>query len=122
MFAIIRLYLKRKQREREMEEMQQMLAMDEAADMVGAEAELSPEERRRQEQRQAIEQMAKSAPGRYRTNAQSMVDRRVKGRREGIIYVWSKRVNAEAKSGHSVNFFGSRSVFPGFSAFKGRRN
>ena len=62
LFAIIRLYLKRKQREREMEEMQQMLAMDEAADMVGAEAELSPEERRRQEQRQAIEQMAKSRP------------------------------------------------------------
>ena len=62
LFAIIRLYLKRKQREREMEEMQQMLAMDEAADMVGAEAELSPEERRRQEQRQAIEQMAKARP------------------------------------------------------------
>jgi len=62
LFAIIRLYLKRKQREREMEEMQQMLAMDESADMAGTENELSPEERRRQEQRQAIEQMAKSRP------------------------------------------------------------
>ena len=30
--------------------------------LAGAEAELSPEERRRQEQRQAIEQMAKSRP------------------------------------------------------------
>lgn len=61
LFAIIRLYLKRKERERELDELKQVLAAEEPA-AAGKEQELSPEERRRQEQRQAIEQMAKSRP------------------------------------------------------------